>query len=207
MRVSHFLSPKLKLSISKRKALKTKTLSFKEKKDIRRFQVNIETLKSKINSRRWRSNQRIPYLFIAMLHETNVESIAMSQGNKWGVSGVSRQQNLSSIKSNESNFKSIHPNGSSKLDMQDVQERTQRSDSTFTLIALSTFISLVPRAFISLVSPLFTSFVSSGMYVRIFHTLYWYACHLLRNFRDVVCKIVMSYLVTQCWATQRIREG
>ena len=101
-----------------------------------------------------------------MLHGTNIASIAMSQGDR-GESEVSRWWKSSSIRSNKSNFEGIHFNRSTKLDMQDVLERTQRSNRAFTLPTLSMFVSLI-----SLAVRLFISLVPTHMYVHTFRTLY-----------------------------------
>jgi len=112
-----------------------------------------------------------------MLHRSSVERIAMLQGIKVGSNEELRGWNYFSIKGDESSFKSIHLNGSSKLYAQEVREWTQRSDKAFTLKALSTFIPLVPSAFISL--------VPSDLYVHTFHTLYLYARHTLMKFLEI----------------------
>ena len=72
-----------------------------------------------------------------MLSENNVA------GNGREVSKVLSWWNYFSVKSNGSKIKSIQFNKSIKLDVQDVRERTQRTERAFTLPVLSTFISLV----------------------------------------------------------------
>ena len=83
------------------------------------------------------------------LGTTNVESIAITK-QRWEVTEVLRWNHFS-IKSNVSNFKCIYFNRDIMLDMQDVQETTQRRDIIFNSLGLGASISLVLEIFLSLI--------------------------------------------------------